>query len=403
MAETLAELAGLKKCGHGLIYDPCTFADIQHNFRESIRLLTRLCDIDIPSPPEAEMPAGSAAVKLAVAKAKWQQTNPPTVLADDISGSPLGITIVLLRTWDGDPNVEAGDQIVYATTIGGTHYALSDYMDSKIGTVKFWARPIPTIPKRWVIMNGIDNASGSNLNMINAMLELGSTASDVVLSAEDTSQKEAENIIMTFDGQTDPAGSGVGVTDPAYANLFVPEVPAQATYPITPELKVSKETITIDDTTLSTSYDNPYPDDTLVNTPHTHIAFGAPVSGLGNNPPAPGCDPYPATENIVNDFHHVHSHGFPLGGVQHNHEIGPHRHGGKLIPDPHDHEIQIEEHHHYLPAHGHESVELTHVHTVLAEDHDHSLTHQHQITIPTHKHLSSKPKRLTMIPIERIY
>lgn len=134
-------------------------------------------------------------IKLAIATTNWKRgigpvswdtvsyttvaANPTDALGNVDSGTTLeirlshssGIGAAYLPP--GDPNVIVGDILPYSTTEEGYHYAVGDYMDQPIGTIRFHVvfgdHPLSSqVPKGWAIANGTDNAianGGSGINM----------------------------------------------------------------------------------------------------------------------------------------------------------------------------------------------------------------------------------------------
>lgn len=74
-----------------------------------------------------------------------------------------------------DPNLEEGNVFQYSVgqyddpalcSLGFTgYYAINDYLDDKIGTVKMWSGAVVDIPQGWGLMDGSGNAAGSGFDL----------------------------------------------------------------------------------------------------------------------------------------------------------------------------------------------------------------------------------------------
>ncbi len=132
-------------------------------------------------------PTGGAARRLYIAEQDYETfygeayenwtdaspPNPPFVRVrpiDDLAGSnrvdTFSQTVFLPRHAERDPNVVSGDRIAFRLGMDGTWVCVSDYLDDKIGTVKFWSLASGAVPPGWAVMNGTDNVPGSGLNLV---------------------------------------------------------------------------------------------------------------------------------------------------------------------------------------------------------------------------------------------
>jgi hypothetical protein len=366
-----------------------------------MREIDALCQARMPAVHHVALPPVGGAISTAVTSQKWQQTSPPQVEADD---GAVHLTILLPRTWNGDPNVEAGDTLVYAKTSGGTAYALSDYMDEKIGTVLLWSLASSSIPRRWAVMDGVANASGSGIDYTGFMIQMATSASDAVLPAEATMDAEQAVILFASGFLSGPANLS-GTTGEGYA---IAQVMPNA-FTIQPRdfgILIDKTLIDLAATSITIGTLPASLAQTEDDGAHAHTLTVAEIVGM-----QPGQDviymiPAGNPPTSVAGLHH------------HDFEIAAHDHGGIVTPNPHDHDLRWKgttpadhdhamegevEHTHGVPSHDHGLVTGAHSHTVSSFEHVHGIGHEHRQKIASHSHFSGKPARKQLIPIERIY
>lgn len=418
----LSELAGIEpgECGQRLIVNPCTYGKQQHNWREMKAALEKLCNTPIPQPTDVT-PSVSSAIKTGTVTGSWTTGTAAywqvPVEADDGSGT-FNLRLPMVPAMD--PNLQSGDEVAYMETSAGDPYICSDYLDDKIGSVKMWSSSLGTIPQGWALMDGSNNSTGSGINLMGQMVELCSTAGDSAGAQnveEQLSGIELSGVILN--------------TEEGYANVQIGTV--------APSISLETTNVSVDcheqqavcaalacgdiaNTSLSvcpcetgilctetggggtTSNDTVYVTTTSDGN-HQHdfpevtqfAKLGADVDVL---------------QPQITSTCGSHTHDGEMGS--HSHSIDPHYH---CISDPghchdiddHCHDFEPTSHCHLIPelAHtindpGHLHTQLPHTHTASDSGHAHPVDAELFSSENAHTHLSGKPRRFTIIPIERI-
>ncbi len=117
------------------------------------------------------------AARLATASADWTNVAAPNIpfvdATDDATGA--AVRIYLPRTSQRDPNVRNGDKVAYMWGWDNKAYAISDYLDDKIGTIKIWSGNVADIPPGWALCDGVANAAGSGYDLSARFVKGGNT------------------------------------------------------------------------------------------------------------------------------------------------------------------------------------------------------------------------------------
>jgi len=111
----------------------------------------------------------------ATASAKWTNVAAPGVPYVDATDDATGksVRIYLPRTAEKDPNVRQGDKLFYVYSSDGKAYAISNYLDDKIGTIKMWGGSLANIPPGWALCDGTSNAAGSGIDLTDKFIRAG--------------------------------------------------------------------------------------------------------------------------------------------------------------------------------------------------------------------------------------
>lgn len=414
--------------------DVCNEFQRDRNFLVLQDEVDKLWSTDIPDFDLSTVgsPPTSSAILGAVASAKWMDGTPhPTVLAkqgwDGLGGS---ISIRLPRTRPGDPNVDVGDAIAYILDDGAKAYAVSDYLDDPIGSIKMWAL-VGGIPRGW---RTVSSFSGWMVEMFHIM---GITRSFIFTGQGSDGGIKPQPIggVTTnnsFTGITDPKGGPVEVSV-STDGVAISSMRGTGTA-LNADLDTEPTSLDVDlggsasgytsltdngatqsdggdDVCLCMTWDGSHIH-TLVGPSATYFFPGFPPETQPfyptqtDIPVGPDIDEYGCHTHELVESSFDHSHDIP-GTHDHQFSIDPHDHN--IVPNPHDHPPSGHTHpttedphsHGVSGVHSHPGEYSAHTHTVVGESHAHNFEAVVSGGGGVHWHGPGKPERKTLILIER--
>lgn len=326
----------------------------------------------------------SGGASYAVANATWvrQSGHGSTVTAlpaSDPTGTPSGagaITIYLPR-WNAakDPNVYSGDILQYVT-VNGVNYAVGDYLDDRIGTIKYQHHA--TIPHGW---EAYSDCYGKFIQGASAAAAGGGTSSHTHTGTVTVDEASAD-----IQGTSLTVSSLVGST----GTTSLATLGSSGTTGTTSLSTGSASGTSGSSTTGITVGDH---------ADHKH-SQDAPCQALADAM-GPFCHNSPTTNYTSGALDA--STGSPMTLTHsvtdpgHTHTFGSHTHS--ISPDPHDHSIGS--HTHAVDPNPH-SHDMGHGHTISSNPHTHTdAGHTHTATVDIDE-TSHLPPYIVEVPIIRV-
>lgn len=448
MSTPLWKLAGISpvECNTRMIANPCTPMKYRLNLVAARDILGRICNAPIPLSSRNSV-AFQQVVKRAQCSGTWS-TGTATYweVAATSSDGDGAITVRLPKVPAKDPNLRSGDYITYVGT--DPYWILSDYLDDKVGTVKWWSLASGSIPDGWAMMDGADNSAGTGDDLTSLMFEFCSKYESIEPPAEepcylgaccsgegpvnlsidwtnDVTEEVSANLSLSSDGaEITPCSNVFDIpehvffTDCVCATGVVSSEILDCTQcspsgiifrPILDPLPCTDTAAT--GITLCCAWGEGPPDDRhqhniTYDPTYTLEEAGDPEEdpesvefGLNHSPLEPNCPSGEHAHTVTTELHdhRINAHTHDVCSLEeHYHCItSPHTH--TFCPSCHCHLGILP--HNVTSTHTHE--QISHTHGFSDSGHVHGLP-LIDLQAGCHQHRMGKPARKTLIPIERV-